>query len=318
LLILGVRMVEKVIILGSGPAGLSAAIYASREGFDPLVIGGFNPGGQLLLTTVVENFPGFPDGVDGPDLIIKMRQQAEKFGTRFMDQNATAVDFSKKPFKVTADEKTYEADAIIIATGANAKWLEIPSEKKFIGHGVSNCATCDGAFFKGKNLIAIGGGDTAMEDSIFLTRFANSVTIVHRKDTLRASKVMQDRAKANPKIKFIWNAVIDEIKGDKSVTSVVLLDVNTKEKKEMPIDGIFVAIGYTPNTSIFNGQITLDEKGYIVPQKEEVFTNLEGVFVAGDVADHVFRQAATASGSGVKAAIMVREYLTGMAEMKKG
>ncbi len=310
-------MVEKVIILGSGPAGLSAAIYTSREGFNPLVIGGFNPGGQLLLTTVVENFPGFPEGVDGPELIVRMRKQAEKFGTRFIDTNATAVDFSKRPFKITADEKVYEADAVVIATGANAKWLGIPSEHKFIGHGVSNCATCDGAFYKGKDVVAVGGGDSAMEDSLILTRFVNSITIVHRKDTFRASKIMQERVKSNPKIKVIWNSVIDEIKGDKSVSSVLLKDVVTNKSTEMKTDGVFVAIGYTPNTEIFKGQITLDEKGYVVPAREEIFTNVEGVFVAGDVADHVFRQAATASGSGVKAAIAVREYLTNLEESRK-
>ena len=309
-------MAEKVIILGSGPAGLSAAIYASREGFDPLVIGGFNPGGQLLLTTIVENFPGFPDGVYGPDLITNMREQAKKFGTRFIDTNATKVDFGTKPFKITADEKVYEAQTVIIATGANAKWLGIPSEQKFIGRGVSNCATCDGPFYKGKDVIAVGGGDTAMEDSLFLTRFANSVTIVHRKDTLRASKVMQDRAKANQKIKFVWNSAIDEVKGAEKVTSVVLKNLVTNETTEVKTDGVFVAIGYTPNTDIFNGQITLDEKGYIVPARDEIFTNIDGVFVAGDVADHVFRQAATASGSGVKAALAVREYMANHEPMK--
>ncbi len=302
-------MVEKVIILGSGPAGLSAAIYSAREGFSPLVIGGYNPGGQLLLTTLVENFPGFPDGVYGPDLITQMRKQAEKFGTRFVDENATEVDFGRKPFTVTAGGKAYEAESVIIATGANAKWLGIPSEKKFIGHGVSNCATCDGPFYKGKDVITVGGGDTAMEDSLFLTRFANSVTMVHRKDVLRASNVMQQRAKSNPKIKFIWNSVVEEIKGDTSVSSVMVRNVVNNEITEVKAQGVFVAIGYAPNTDIFKGKIDLDEKGYIVPVKGEVYTNVEGVFVAGDVADHIFRQAATASGSGVKAALSVREYL---------
>ncbi len=302
-------MVEKVIILGSGPAGLSAAIYASREGFEPLVIGGFSPGGQLLLTTVVENFPGFPEGIDGPVLISQMRKQAEKFGTRFIDSNATAVDFSKRPFKIIADGKAYESDAVIIATGANAKWLGIPSEKKFIGHGVSNCATCDGPFYKGKEVVTIGGGDTAAEDSLFLTRFASSVTIIHRSSALRASKIMQDRLKSNPKIRIVFDTVIEEIRGDKSVGSVALKNVVTGQAQEMKTDGVFVAIGYSPNTEIFAGQITLDEKRYIVPARDEVYTNVEGVFVAGDVADHVFRQAATASGSGVKAALAVREYL---------
>lgn len=309
---LGACIVEKVIILGSGPAGLSAAIYASREGFQPLVIGGFNPGGQLLLTTVVENFPGFPDGIDGPVLVSQMRKQAEKFGTRFIDSNATSVDFSKRPFSITADGKTYESDAVIIATGANAKWLGIPSEKKFIGHGVSNCATCDGPFYRGKDVVTIGGGDTAAEDSLFLTRFANSVTIINRSSVLRASKIMQDRIKSNPKIRIVFDTVIDEIKGDKSVSSVMLKNAVTGKTEEMKTDGVFVAIGYAPNTDIFAGQVTLDEKRYIVPAKEEVYTNVDGVFVAGDVADHVFRQAATASGSGVKAALAVREYLAGL------
>ena len=307
-------MVEKVIILGSGPAGLSAAIYASREGFQPLVIGGFSPGGQLLLTTVVENFPGFPDGIDGPVLISQMRKQAEKFGTMFIDSNATSVDFSKKPFKITADGKTYESDSVIIATGANAKWLGIPSEKKFIGHGVSNCATCDGPFYKGKEVVTIGGGDTAAEDSLFLTRFARSVTIINRSSALRASKIMQDRLKSNPKVKIVFDTVIEEIKGDKSVGSVMLKNVVTGQLQEMKIDGVFVAIGYSPNTEIFAGQITLDEKRYIVPARDEIYTNIEGVFVAGDVADHVFRQAATASGSGVKAALAVREYLAAIGQ----
>jgi thioredoxin reductase (NADPH) len=306
-----------VIIIGSGPAGLSAAIYSSREGFNPLVIGGFNPGGQLLLTTTVENFPGFPNGVYGPDLITQMRKQAEKFGTRFIDTNATAVDFGNRPLKVTADGKAYEADTVIIATGANAKWLGIPSEQRFIGHGVSNCAVCDGPFYKGKDLIIVGGGDTAMEDATFLTRFANSVTLVHRKDSLKASKAMQDRARSNPKIKFIWNTVIDEIKGDKSVNSVRLKDLITGKTTEMSAGGVFVAIGYTPNTDIFKGQITLDKNGYILPANGEVYTNVDGVFVAGDVADHVFRQAVTASAGGVKAALAVREYLSNLEEQLK-
>jgi thioredoxin reductase (NADPH) len=311
-------MAEKIIIIGSGPAGLSAAIYASREGFEPLVIGGSIPGGQLLLTTVVENYPGFPQGVDGPQLIEDMRKQAEKFGTRFVYEDAGAVDFTKKPFKVSAGGRDYEAECVIIATGANAKWLGIPSEKKFIGHGVSNCATCDGAFYKGKDVIAVGGGDTAMEDSTFLTRFANSVTIVHRKDSFRASKVMQDRVMSNPKIKVIWNTVIDEILGDAKVTGDRLKDALSNKVTEMKIDGIFVAIGYNPNTSVFKGTaIKLDEMGYIVPSGEEIHTGIDGVFVAGDVADRTYRQAATASGSGVKAALAAREYLQNLESAAK-
>ena len=262
----------------------------------------------MLLTTTVENYPGFPDGVDGPALIEHMMNQAKKFGTRFVYENATEVDFSKKPFKIKTAEKEFEAQCVIIATGANAKWLGIESEKKFTGRGVSNCATCDGPFYKGKDVIVVGGGDTAMEDSTFLTRFANSVTIVHRKDSFKASKLMQDRAIANPKIKVIWNSTVDEIVGDKSVTGVKLRNVVTNQVTEMKIDGVFVAIGYTPNTNIFKGKLNLDTMGYIVP-KDEVYTGIDGVFVAGDVADHFYRQAATAAGSGVKAALIAREYL---------
>lgn len=302
-------MVEKVIILGSGPAGLSAAIYTAREGFEPIVMGGFKAGGQLELTTVVENIPGFPEGVDGPKFIELLRAQAVKFGTRFVDKDATAVDLKSKPIKVTVDDTTYEAQSLIIATGANAKWLGLDSEKKFMGRGVSSCATCDAAFYKGKQVIVIGGGDTAMEDSLFLTRFATSVTIVHRRDAFRASKIMQDRIFANPKIKVIWNTTIYEIKGDAKVNSVALINMINGEMKEMPIDGVFIAIGYEPNSKIFQGQLQLDNLGYIIT-KEEVKTDIEGVFVAGDVADRRYRQAATAIGSGVKAALCVRAYLS--------
>ena len=301
-------MVEKLLIIGGGPAGLSAAIYASREGFNPLVIAGMNAGGQLLLTSVVENFPGFPDGVDGPVIIDLMRKQAEKFGTRFVDQNVTKVDFRKHPFGVSTEDAEYEADSIIIATGANAKWLGLESEKRLIGKGVSSCATCDGPFFRNKDVIVVSGGDTAMEDSLFLTKFVNSVTIVHRREGLRASKIMQERVRSNPKIKFIWDTVVDEVLGEEKVTGVKLKNLKTGETNEMKADGLFVAIGYSPNTSMFEGQVALDEQGYIEAD-EEVKTNIEGIFVAGDVADKVFRQAATASGSGVKAALLAREYL---------
>ena len=304
-------MVENVIILGGGPAGLSAAIYTAREGFDPLVIAGFNAGGQLLLTTVVENFPGFPEGILGPDIVARMRQQAERFGARFADANATAVDFGKKPYAVIADGKAYEASCIIIATGANAKWLGIPSEQGFVGKGVSSCATCDGPFFKGMDVIVVGGGDTAMEDSLFLTKFAKSVTIVHRRDAFRASKAMVERVKANPRIRIMWNSVVEEIKGGLRVEAVRIRNLVTNETTEMPIGGVFVAIGYTPNTELFKGKLKLDEKGYIVA-KDEVLTEIEGVYVAGDVADRLYRQAATASGSGVKAALRAREYLQGL------
>ncbi len=301
-------MVEKLLIIGGGPAGLSAAIYASREGFNPLVIAGMNAGGQLLLTSVVENFPGFPDGVDGPVIIDLMRKQAEKFDTRFVDQNVTKVDFAKRPFRVFTEDAEYEADSVIIATGANAKWLGIESEKKLIGKGISSCATCDGPFFKNKDVVVVGGGDTAMEDSLFLTKFVNSITIVHRRGELRASKIMQERVKSNQKIKFVWDSVIDEVLGDEKVVGVRLKNLKTSATSEMKTDGIFVAIGYSPNTEMFNGQVNLDEQGYIEAE-DEVKTNIDGVFVAGDVADKVYRQAATASGSGVKAALLAREYL---------
>ena len=301
-------MVEDVIIIGSGPAGLTAAIYTARDGFKPLLISGTAAGGQLMLTTTVENFPGFHEGIYGSELMDNMRRQAEKFGVRFIDGDATAVDLSSRPFKVTASGQTFEALSVIIATGASARWLDIPSEKKFIGRGVSSCATCDGAFFKNKNVIVVGGGDTAMEDSIFLTQFANSVTVVHRRDSLRASKIMQERAFANPKIKFIWNSVVDEVLGDVKVTGVKLKNVNTGEITEMSIDGVFVAIGYVPNTAIFKDFLELDDQGYI-KTIDEVKTNIEGVFVAGDVADRVYKQAITAAGAGAKAALEARAYI---------
>ncbi len=301
-------MVEKIIVIGSGPAGLSAAIYAAREGFEPLVICGSKGGGQLELTTIVENFPGFPDGVNGPDIVKFMKKQAEKFGTRFIDKDVESVELKGKPLKITVEGKTYETDTLVIATGANAKWLGLESESKFIGKGVSSCGTCDGPFFKNKDVIVVGGGDTAMEDSIFLTKFANSVTIVHRKDSLRASKIMQERAFSNKKIKFIWNSVIEEILGDRKVNGVKIKNLQSNEVSEMKIDGVFVAIGYKPNTEIFGNQLKLDEKGYI-ETIDEVKTDIEGVYIAGDVADKYYRQAITASASGVKCALHAREYL---------
>lgn len=304
-------MVEKVVIIGSGPAGLSAAIYTSREGFEPLVIAGSKGGGQLELTTVVENFPGFPDGVMGPELVQLMKKQAERFGTRFVYEELTEIDFSKRPFSIQAGEKRFEAESIIIATGANAKTLGIGSENKFIGKGVSTCGTCDGPFFRNKNVIVVGGGDTAMEDSDFIAKFANSVTIVHRKDKFRASKIMQDKVFANKKIKVIWNTTVEEILGNERVTGVKLKNLVTNQVSEMQIDGVFMAIGYSPNTEVFKGKLKLDEQGYLVT-KEEVLTEIEGVYVAGDVADRFYRQAITASGSGVKCALHVREYLSSL------
>ncbi len=304
-------MTEKVIIIGSGPAGLSAAIYTAREGFNPLVISGYSGGGQLILTTLVENIPGFPDGIMGPEYMQMLIKQAKRFGARMVDRDVTAVDLKSKPIKVTVEDQVYETDTLIIATGANAKYLGLPSEKKFMGRGVSSCATCDAAFFKGKKVVVVGGGDTAMEDSLFLTRFASEVSIVHRRDSFRASKIMQERVMSNPKIKVVWNTTVDEIKGDKVVSSVVLKDVATGQTREMPIDGVFLAIGYEPNTKLFKGQLQMDELGYLVT-KDEVKTEVEGVYVAGDVADRTYRQAGTAAGSGIKAALCVRAFMQEM------
>jgi thioredoxin reductase (NADPH) len=306
-------VVEKVIIIGSGPAGLSAAMYTAREGFNPLVVSGYNAGGQLVLTTLVENIPGFPEGIMGPKYIELLTKQARKFGARFVDKDVTKVDLSSRPFKVFVEKETYEADSIIIATGANVKWLGLRSEKRLIGRGISSCSTCDAKFFTGKNVIVVGGGDTAMEDSLFLARFANRVTVVHRRDSLRASKIMQERAMANPKIIFMWNSVVEEIKGDEKVTSVIIKNLQTNESQEIPIDGVFIAIGYEPNSNLFQNQLRLDEQGYIMAH-DVVKTDVEGVFVAGDVADRVYRQATTAAGSGVRAAIEVRAYLVNLSK----
>ena len=304
-------MTEDVIIIGSGPAGLSAAIYTAREDFKPVVITGVNAGGQLLLTTTVENFPGFPDGVYGSEIIDLMRKQADKFGSRFVAEDVTEVDFSSKPLKVKTSDKTYEANSVIIATGASAKWLGIESEKKFIGKGVSSCATCDAPFFKNKDVIVVGGGDTAMEDSLFLTKFVNSVTIVHRRDQFRASRIMQERVMSNKKIKIIWDSTVEEVQGDAKVTGAQIKNVKSGETSTLKVDGVFVAIGYEPNTKFLKGKLKLDEKGYIVT-KDEVETEVPGVFVAGDVADSIYRQAVTAASSGTKAALRVREYLQNM------
>ena len=304
-------MVENVIIIGSGPAGLACAVYTSREDFKPLMITGSVPGGQLLLTTVVENMPGFPNGIMGPELIDNMTKQAQKFGTRMVNDDVLDVDFSSKPLKVKTATQTYEAKTVVIATGANARLLGIPSEMEHMGRGVSTCATCDGAFFKGKdNVVVVGGGDTAMEDSNFLTRFVNQVTIIHRRDSFRASKIMQQHVLTNPKIKVVWNSAVEEILGkdETGVIGVRIKDVNTGKESTMPCQGVFIAIGYDPNTKFLKGKIPLDEKGYIII-KDEVMTAIPGVFVAGDVSDYFYRQAGTASAAGIKAALRVREYL---------
>lgn len=300
---------EDVVIIGSGCAGLSAAIYTAREDFHPLVISGVQAGGQLILTTTVENYPGFPEGVQGPELVAQMRKQAERFGARFIDDEVSRVDLRSNPKRVFVGDKVIESRIVVIATGASAKLLGLESEHKFMGKGVSTCGTCDGPLFKNKNVIVVGGGDTAMEDSLFIAKFANSVTIVHRRDALRGSKIMQERARSNPKIKFIWDTVVEEITGDTRVRGVRLKNVQTNRVSEMPIDGVFVAIGYAPNTGIVKDQLKLDEIGYIMTT-DEVKTDIEGIFVAGDVSDRFYRQAATATGSGVKAALQVREYLS--------
>ncbi|MGC8730013.1 MAG: thioredoxin-disulfide reductase [Candidatus Micrarchaeia archaeon] len=308
--------IENVVIIGSGPAGYTAAIYLGREGFNPLVITGMDEGGQLELTSTVENFPGFPDGIEGPDLMINMKKQAEKFGTRFVRSIVNSVSFDSSPYKITTSDGEYYAKSIIIATGASSKWLGIPSEKKFIGRGISSCATCDAPFFRGKNVAVVGGGDTAMEDSIFLTKFVNSVTIIHRRDAFRASKIMQERALSNPKIKVIWNSVVEEVLGDSKVTGVKIRNTITNELKELPLDGIFVAIGYKPNTDFLISKLDLDENGYIITEAE-VKTKIPGVFAAGDVADRRYKQAITASASGAKAALEVRNYIAELQQAEK-
>ena len=309
-------MVEDLIIIGSGPAGLTAAIYTAREDFKPLVITGLSSGGQLLLTTKVENYPAFPDGIDGPELVESMRKQAEKFGARFANEDVVDIDFSSKPFKIKTSSSEYEANSVIIATGASAKWLGIPSEQKYIGKGISSCATCDAPFFKGKNVVVVGGGDTAMEDSLFLTKFVESVTIVHRRAEFRASKIMQGRVLSNPKIKVSWDSEVSEILGNGKVTGVKIKNVKSGEVTEMNVDGVFVAIGYAPNTKFLQGKLKLDEQGYIIT-KDEVLTDIEGVFIAGDVSDRKYRQAITAAGSGSKAALEARAYIQELNYSKK-
>jgi len=299
----------KVIIVGSGPAGLTAAIYTARANLNPLILEGTQPGGQLTITTEVENYPGFADGITGPVLMDEMRKQATRFGTVSKFEIVTDVDFSKKPFTVTAENKKYTADSVIIATGASARWLGIDSEKKFMGFGVSACATCDGFFFKDKKVIVVGGGDSAMEEATFLTKFATKVYIVHRREGLRASKIMVDKARKNEKIEFLLNKTIEEIKGEKSVSSVMLKDTKSGELSEMKIDGIFMAIGHIPNTQIFADKIDSDESGYLITEPDSTRTNIEGVFACGDVQDKIYRQAVTAAGSGCMAAIDAERYL---------
>ncbi len=303
-------MVHDVLILGSGPAGLTAAVYSARANLSPLLIDGSQPGGQLTLTTDVENFPGFPKGIMGPQLIQDMRAQAERFGTQFRNGHVTQVDLQTRPFRITVDgEDTLKAKTLIISTGASANLLGLPSESRLMGHGVSTCATCDGFFFRGKDIAVIGGGDSAVEEATFLTKFASKVTLIHRRDKLRASKIMQDRAMNNEKISFQWNSTLEEVLGEDVVSGVRVRNVQTQEAEEIPLAGVFIAIGHTPNTSLFKGQIDMDEQGYIQTQPYRTTTNIPGVFAAGDVQDSNYRQAITAAGSGCMAAIDAERYL---------
>jgi thioredoxin reductase (NADPH) len=319
--------IRQVIIIGSGPAGLTSAIYTARANLEPLVIEGEpsstsdQPGGQLMLTTDVENFPGFPEGVTGPDLMVRMREQAIRFGADIRTEKVSRVDFSARPFGVwvgdpDTPEPTYRGQSIIISTGAQSLLLGLDSEKELIGHGVSTCATCDGFFFRGHDIAVVGGGDSALEEAIFLTKFADSVTLIHRREELRASKIMQDRARANPKIRFLWNSVVTQLEGDTTLSGVHVQNVLTEEESRLDVSGMFVAIGHKPNTDLFKGQIEMEESGYLITGLGvgATSTNVEGVYACGDVQDHTYRQAITAAGSGCMAAIDAERWLESQAD----
>ncbi len=298
-----------LVIVGSGPAGLTAAVYAARANLRPVIIEGLGAGGQLMLTTDVENYPGFPEGIMGPDLMLRFREQAERFGTEFVTADADRVDLSGPPFTAAVGGTEYIGRAMIISTGASAQMLGLPNEDRLLGHGVSTCATCDGFFFREHHIGVVGGGDTAIEEALFLTKFAAKVTVVHRRDELRASKVMQDRAFANPKIEFAWNSIVEDVIGDAKLEGARLRNVVTRDVSDLAVTGLFVAIGHIPNTDLFKGQLEMDDNGYITTAGSSTRTSVDGVFAAGDVQDHVFRQAITAAGTGCMAAIEAERWL---------
>ena len=307
---------RKVAIIGSGPAGLTAAIYAGRANLEPLVIAGNVPMGQLMITSDAENYPGFPDGIQGPELMQKFREQAERFGSTLIEKDATKVDFSQRPFRIWVGDDEYLADAVIVATGASALWLGLPSEEEFRGRGVSACATCDGFFFRGREIAVVGGGDTALEEATFLTRFADKVTMLVRRDEFRGSRIMQERALNHEKIEVLWNKEVVEVKGDMTVNALTLRDTKTGETSELGVQGLFIAIGYKPNTDLFADQLTVGEGGYLEIVDGETGSGIDGVFVAGDVHDHHYRQAVTAAGDGCKAAIDAERWLASVGEIE--
>ena len=304
-----------VIIIGSGPAGLTAAIYTARASLAPLVIEGEpsstsdQPGGQLMLTTEVENFPGFPDGIMGPELMVKFREQAARFGATYLTEKVTAVDFTQRPFKVWVREQEFTADAVIVSTGAQSLMLGLEAEQRLLGYGLSTCATCDGFFFRGQEIAVVGGGDSAIEEATFLTKFASKVSLLVRRDELRASRIMQDRAMANPKIEIVWNTVVDELLGESKLEGAVVRDTKTGESRTLPVTGLFVAIGHRPNTDLFKGILDMEDTGYLITKPGSSYTNIDGVFACGDVQDHTYRQAITAAGSGCMAAIDAERWL---------